>query len=59
MPMPYLFPVVLRALEVVDEIESRAGKPVIYSNQAMIWHCLRLAGIDDQFDGYGRLLREY
>ena len=36
-----------------------AGKPAICSNQAMIWDCLRLAGIDDRFEGYGRLLSEF
>ena len=49
----------LRTLDVIGEIETRAGKPAICSNQAMIWDCLRLAGIDDRFDGYGRLLAEY
>lgn len=48
----------LRSLDVVEEIEQRAGKPVICSNQAMIWDCLRLAGITDQFSGYGSLLAE-
>jgi len=49
----------LRTLEVVGEIEARAGKPAICSNQAMIWDCLRLAGIDDRFAGYGRLLSDF
>lgn len=49
----------LRSLDVVDEIEKAAKKPVIVSNQAMIWETLRLAGIRDHIDGYGRLLREY
>ncbi len=49
----------LRTLEVVGEIEARAGKPVISSNQAMIWDTLRLAGIDDKIEGYGRLLSQY
>jgi maleate isomerase len=49
----------LRSLDVVDEIEKAAGKPVIVSNQAMIWETLRLAGIKDRIDGYGRLLREF
>jgi len=46
----------LRTLDVVGEIEARAGKPVIASNQAMIWDTLRLAGITDPIAGYGRLL---
>ena len=46
----------LRTLDVIGEIESLIGKPAVCSNQAMIWDTLRLAGIDDQFAGYGRLL---
>lgn len=49
----------LRTIDVIDEIEQRAGKPVICSNQAMLWHCLRLAGIEDRLTGLGRLFREH
>ena len=49
----------LRTLEVIGNIETRAGKPAVCSNQAMIWDCLRLAGIEDRFEGYGRLLAEH
>ena len=49
----------LRTLDVIGEIEARAGKPAICSNQAMIWDCLRLAGIEDRFDGFRRLLAEF
>ncbi|MFT5221185.1 MAG: maleate isomerase [Planctomycetota bacterium] len=49
----------LRTLDVIGEIQAKAGKPAICSNQAMIWDCLRLAGINDQFDGYGSLLSNY
>ncbi|MCP4330000.1 MAG: arylmalonate decarboxylase [Alphaproteobacteria bacterium] len=45
----------LRAVEIVDQVEAATGKPVITSNQASLWHCLRLAGIDDRIDGYGCL----
>lgn len=47
----------IRALEVVDEIEQAAGKPVVTSNQAQFWSCLRRAGIDDQIEGFGQLFR--
>ncbi len=47
----------LRALDIVDDLERQVGKPAIVSNQAMMWHCLRLAGIDDRIDGYGRLFQ--
>jgi len=49
----------LRTVEVIDEIEEATGKPCVASNQAMLWHCLRLAGIDDQLVGLGRLFREH
>lgn len=48
----------LRSVEVIDDIEDAIGKPCITSNQAMLWHCLRLAGIDDRIEGMGRLTRE-
>jgi maleate isomerase len=48
----------LRTLDVVGRIEKQAGKPVIASNQAMIWDTLRLVGIEDRIEGYGRLLSD-
>ena len=49
----------LRVLPVIEEIESLLAKPVVFSNQANFWHCLRLAGIEDRIEGFGRLLREH
>ena len=49
----------LRVLPVIDAIEEATGKPVVFSNQANFWHCLRLAGIEDRIEGFGRLLREH
>jgi len=49
----------LRSVEVVDQIENAIGKPVVASNQAMLWECLRLAGVEDRLDGLGVLLREH
>ena len=45
----------IRSLEVVAEIEDAAGKPVITSNQAQFWSCLRRAGIKDKITGFGRI----
>lgn len=45
----------LRAVDVIQEIEDELGKPVIASNQAMVWDCLRLAGLPDRVGGYGRI----
>jgi len=49
----------LRTIDLVDEIEQLLGKPVICSNQAMLWHCLRLAAIEGKLEGLGGLLREH
>ena len=45
----------IRALEAVEEIERTTGKPVVTSNQAAFWSCLRRAGIEDQLQGFGTL----
>lgn len=47
----------LRTLDIVGDLEAQIGKPVIVSNQAMMWDCLRSAEINDPIEGYGRLLR--
>ena len=49
----------LRTVEVIEEIEAATGKPCVASNQAMLWHCLRLAGVDDRIDGLGTLFKEH
>lgn len=49
----------LRSVEIVDAVEHRLGKPVVVSNQAMMWNCLRLAGVHDRLDGYGDLFRRF
>ncbi|MBY2994926.1 arylmalonate decarboxylase [Rhizobium leguminosarum] len=48
----------LRSVDVIQALEADTGKPVITSNQAMMWDCLRLAGVNDRSDKYGRLFRE-
>ena len=45
----------IRALEVAEEIESATGKPVVTSNQAQFWSCLRRAGIRDEIRGFGQI----
>ena len=49
----------LRSIDAIEAIEAATGKPVVTSNQGMLWNCLRLAGIDDRIEGYGRLFRDY
>jgi maleate isomerase len=48
----------LRSHTVIDDLERELGKPVITSTQATLWHALRLAGIEDRIQGYGKLLRD-
>lgn len=34
----------LRTLDIIDELETELGKPVLSSNQVLAWHMARLAG---------------
>ncbi len=45
----------IRALEAAAEIEALTGKPVVTSNQAQMWSCLRRAGIADAIEGFGQI----
>ena len=44
--------------EVIEEVEAATGKPVVTSNQAMFWACLREVGVDEPIPGAGLLLAE-
>ena len=46
----------IRAVEVIDKIEQKLGKPVITAVQAMFWQSLRLAGFKGKISGYGQLM---
>lgn len=43
------------ALDVIEPLEERTGKPVVTSTQATVWKSLRLAGVADAVPGYGSL----
>jgi maleate isomerase len=47
------------AIQVIDTLEERTGKPVVTSSQATVWKSLRLAGVEDSIPGYGVLLRDF
>lgn len=49
----------LRSLDIIEALEQKVGKPIICSNQAMMWDVLRCAGINDRIEGYGSLLRNH
>jgi maleate isomerase len=48
-----------RSHAIIGPLEARIGKPVVTSTQAVLWHLLRLAGVETPIDGFGRLLREH
>jgi len=48
----------VRSAEVIDELERELGRPVVTSNQAIAWHCLRTAEVRDKVPGFGMLLCE-
>jgi len=48
----------IRALEAVEEIEKIVNKPVITSNQAQMWSCLRRVGIQDDIKGFGQIFKQ-
>jgi len=47
----------LRVAKIAEKAEAIICKPVTSSNHALAWHMLRLAGIDDEIAGFGRLYR--
>lgn len=49
----------LSMLRLADEAERWLEKPVIAINAATLWHALRANDINDQFNGFGTLLREH
>jgi maleate isomerase len=52
----YLFScATIRAAPMIEMLERDLGKPVITSNQAMMWHALRSSGIREQVPGFGKL----
>ncbi len=46
----------MRSVEIIARLEKALGKPVITSNQAMMFQALQLAGIGEALPGYGQLL---
>jgi maleate isomerase len=45
----------LRAAQVVERIEATLDKPVVTSNQALVWHALELIGKPYSVTGFGSL----
>lgn len=47
----------LPSLEIIDALEKDIKKPVISTNQALLWDMLRMIDIKTAIDGFGALLR--
>jgi maleate isomerase len=47
----------LRTFGIIDAVEAETGRPMVSSNQAMLWHMLHLAGVDARGWGPGRLFQ--
>lgn len=47
----------IRVLPIIEELERDLRKPVITSNQALVWHALRTSGFRDTPPGLGTLFQ--
>jgi maleate isomerase len=47
----------IRAPEIIRRLEGAVGVPVVTSNQAVLWYCLRTCGLSDDIPELGRLLQ--
>lgn len=43
----------------IDAMEDELGVDVVSSSSSIIWNALRMSGVDDRIEGFGRLLREF
>jgi maleate isomerase len=47
----------LPVLSLINDLEKELNKPVISSNQALIWDCLELINSNNNIEGFGRLFK--
>lgn len=45
-------------IDTIEELERGLGKPVVTSNQATLWSCLRRLGVDERLSGLGQLFNQ-
>lgn len=48
----------IRVIDIIPHLERDLGAPVVTSNQAMLWWCLRHAGLQDSPEAFGRLFTQ-
>lgn len=44
-----------RCVGICQALENELARPVVTANQASLWHCLQLSGLDSTVVGYGNL----
>ncbi len=49
----------IRAVPAIAAMERELGRPVVTSNQAILWHALRSNGMPDRTSGFGKLLERH
>ena len=54
----FLTGVGMPTIDILGRLERDLGKPAISSSSAMMWHALRIAGVNTPIEGYGRLLSQ-
>lgn len=47
------------SIEAIEPLEREFGINVVTALQAIVWEGMRLAGVNDKVQGYGRLMREF
>ena len=47
-----------RCVAVINALEEDLGRPVVAANQASLWRCLRMVGVNAKIPGYGKLLEQ-
>jgi maleate isomerase len=46
----------VQTIDLIETLEAWLGRPVVTSNQAVLWYALRICGRDDRVPGLGTLL---
>src|SRR6267142_6195481 len=47
----------IKSAAIIEPLERIRGRPVLTSNQSMVWHLLRSSNILDSVEGFGRLFK--
>ncbi|OGO22536.1 MAG: hypothetical protein A2144_02260 [Chloroflexi bacterium RBG_16_50_9] len=51
--------VALFVVEIIETLEHDLKKPVVTTNQAIMWNLLRMCNINEKIEGFGELLSKY